>query len=427
MSFADKIKGLFGNNDFKNVRIEKISPIDTRYEVDTDTVWFQDKNIEDCIKAVNKLKISHIHLQTTTIDFLSDTRLQHIKGIRIQPEVPDIAPLFNLKQLTHLSLPDDIKIEFDFSKFENLVFLGGSMPKKYINLNRLVNLKYTYLFGYRKPDFTELANCKNLSRLWMYSADVQSLDGLSALAKLEQLDLESCRKLTNLDGIGAGNSSLHTVHLSNCKRLSNADALQHLPALKQLSLYKVPGLYSLNFLNSLSKLEVLMLHPKNVGVQNKDYYPLVDTLKRLDKLDNLKGWKPLKDYLDHKIIIEPVAETQKTDLQLIRENLDIMSWTEKKEDGMEQYSAKNCKKAEAIILNLISQLEKAAANGFAKKEELIMQGVLDFNKLNDSLDGTFIETGEREELCDLFDNIADAIGLNVQDYPDGIASKWREW
>jgi hypothetical protein len=43
------------------------------------------------------------------------------------------------------------------------------------------------------------------------------------------------------------------------------------------------------------------------------------------------------------------------------------------------------------------------------------------------LDGCFIETGEREELCNLFDDIAGAVGINVQDYPDGIASEWRDW
>jgi hypothetical protein len=91
------------------------------------------------------------------------------------------------------------------------------------------------------------------------------------------------------------------------------------------------------------------------------------------------------------------------------------------------WSKKNCKKAETIILDLINQLGKVAENDFETKEELIKQGVLNLNELNDSLDGTFIETGEREELCDLFDNIADAVGLNVQDYQDGIASKWRDW
>jgi len=58
---------------------------------------------------------------------------------------------------------------------------------------------------------------------------------------------------------------------------------------------------------------------------------------------------------------------------------------------------------------------------------LIKECVLELNKFNETLDSSFIETEEREELCDLFDNIADAVGLNVQDYPDGIASKWRDW
>lgn len=427
MSIIDKITGLFGGDDFKNVRIEKIKPFQVEYEIHTDTVWFENHNIENCIRATEKLKISHIHLQTNTIDFLVDPRLQNVKGVTIQFEINNIEPLFELKQLTHLGLPDNIKIEFDFAKVKNLIYLGGSMPKKYINIEKLVNLKYTYLFGYRKIDFKEFSDCKELTYLWMYSVDIENLNGLSNHTKLTKLDLENCRKLISLDGIGIGNVSLETVHLSNCKRLRNAEALINLPNLKQLRLYQINELDSLNFLKNLNKLEMLMLHPSKVGVQNKDYYPLVETVKKLNQFDNLKGWKPLKDYLNNKVIIEPIVPTHKSDLELVRENLSIMSWTEKKEDGLEQYSKKNCKKAETIILDLIDQLEKVAENDFDRKEELIKQGVLNLNNLNDSLDGSFIETGEREELCDLFDNIADAVGLNVQDYQDGIASKWREW
>jgi len=427
VSILDKITNLFGGNEFKNVRIEKIKPFETAYEVNTDTVWFENHNINDCIRATEKLKIEHIHLQTNTVDFLTDPRLKNIKGITIQFVIQNIEPLFCLKHLTHLGLPDDIKIEFDFSKFENLIFLGGSIPKKYVNLEKLSHLKYTYLFGYRKSDFKEFSYCIELTKLWMYSVDIENLNGLETLANLKQLDLENCRKLVSLDGIGIGNTNLQTVNLTNCKKLRNADALMNLPNLKQLSFYQINELDSLSFLNGINKLEMLRLHPSKVGVQNKDYYPLIETLKKINKLDNLKGWKPLKEYLNNKVIIEPIISTKKSELQLIRENLGIMSWTEKKEDGLEQYSKKNCKKAETIIIDLINHLEKVAENDFDLKEELIKQSVLKLNKLNDSLDGSFIETGEREELCDLFDNIADAVGLNVQDYQDGIASKWREW
>ena len=123
-----------------------------------------------------------------------------------------------------------------------------------------------------------------------------------------------------------------------------------------------------------------MLHPSKVGVQNKDYYPLVEVLKKLNKLDLFKDWKPLKDYVDKEMIIEPIVQIQKSDLELIKENLAIMSWTEKKDDGLEGYTRKNCKKAETIILGLLNQLEILEQNDFVVKEELIKEGVLKFNK-----------------------------------------------
>ena len=64
----------------KSVRIEKLNPFEKRYEKDTDTVWFEGHNIEQCIKAVKRLKIKHIHFQTHTLDFLNDKRLNDVQG-----------------------------------------------------------------------------------------------------------------------------------------------------------------------------------------------------------------------------------------------------------------------------------------------------------------------------------------------------------
>lgn len=427
MKIIDNLKSIFQQSNFNNVRIEKIKPFQVEYEIKTDTVWFENHNIEECINATQKLGIEHIHLQTNTIDFLIDPRLKNIKGITIQFEIQNINPLFNFNHLTHLGLPENVKIEFDFSRFENLIYLGGSFPKKYINFHQLKHLKFTYLFEYKKSDLIDFAACKDLRALWMYSAPIESLNGLGELSNLTQIDLENCRKLTSLNGISSRNINLHTVHLVNCTNLRKVDALTELPNLRKLQLYQIYELDSLSFLTSLSKLEKLMMHPSKVGVQNNDYYPLIEVLKKLNKLENLKGWKPLNDYLENKIIIEPTAKENKSKLELIKKNLDIMSWVEKSEDGLEQYTRKNCKKAETIILELIKQLENLVQGNLSKKKELIKNCVLELNKLNDSLDGCFIETGEREELCNLFDNIADAVGINIQDYRDGIASEWRDW
>jgi len=427
LKIIENLRSIFQQSNFNNVRIEKIKPFQIEYEIKTDTVWFENHNVEECINATQKLGIEHIHLQTNTIDFLNDPRLKKIKGITIQFEIQNIAPLFNFSNLTHLGLPENVKIEFDFSRFENLIYLGGSLPKKYINFHQLVNLKFTYLFGYKKSDLIDFAASKDLRKLWIYGASIESLYGLSELSALTQIDLENCRKLTSLNGIGSRNINLQAVHLVNCSKLKTADALTKLPNLRQLQLYQIHELDSLSFLTLLPKLEKLLMHPSKVGVRNNDYYPLIEVLKKLNNLGNLKGWKPLNDYLQNKINIESLAVGNKTELELISENLGIMRWVEKSEYGLEQYTHKNCKKAETIILDLTKQLERLGQNNLIKKELLIKNCVLALNNFNESLDGCFIETGEREELCNLFDNIAEAVGLNVQDYPDGIASEWREW
>ena len=427
MSIFDKAKLLLQNNDFKSVRIEKIKPFQVDYEIDTDTVWFENHNIERCIEATHKLGLRHIHLQTNGIDFLKDVRLKNVKGITIQFEIDNIELLYHYKKLTHLGLPQNIKIEFDFSNFKDMVYLGGTLPRKYVNLDHLINLKYTYLFDYRKKDFSDFAGCLSLQRLWIYSLNIENLNGLSNLINLAELDLERCPKLTSLEGIGRENKNLKKVHLENCKNLKKAESLKTLIGLTQLRLYNILELNSLEFLNDLPNLEILMVHPSKVGVKYQDYYPLVNKLKSMNQLDNLKGWKPLKSYLENTFLVQISPKDDKTELELIKSNLGLMTWVEKLEDGLEQYSKKNCKKAESIIIEMINRLEQSAPNDLKVKEDLIKDGVLALNRFNKSLSGSFIETQEREQICDIFDNIAGAVGLDVQNYPDGIASMWREW
>lgn len=80
---------LLGRNNFDDVRIEKISLRDKKYEKASGTVWFEPHNIEQCIRATKKLNIEHIHLQTYTLEFLNDNRLKDVKEL-----------LFNLKSMT---------------------------------------------------------------------------------------------------------------------------------------------------------------------------------------------------------------------------------------------------------------------------------------------------------------------------------------
>ena len=96
---------------------------------------------------------------------------------------------------------------------------------------------------------------------------------------------------------------------------------------------------------------------------------------------------------------------------------------------MEQYTEENCNEAKGIFDNLISKLIALGENGNKKdKEKCFEIGIKSLNKLNEKDEG-IIETGEREDLCELIDQITLASGLNPKDYAEGegIADLWREW
>ena len=96
---------------------------------------------------------------------------------------------------------------------------------------------------------------------------------------------------------------------------------------------------------------------------------------------------------------------------------------------MEQYSEENCNAVKNIFETLIDKLRKLEENGYnLEKEKSFKVAILSLNELNEKNDG-LIETGEREDLCELIDQITIASGLNPKEYADGegIADVWREW
>ncbi|MEQ7799758.1 hypothetical protein ABDJ41_08075 [Pedobacter sp. ASV1-7] len=96
---------------------------------------------------------------------------------------------------------------------------------------------------------------------------------------------------------------------------------------------------------------------------------------------------------------------------------------------MKQYTEKNCNEAKSIFDNLISKLISLDKNGSrTEKEKCFEIAVKSLNKLNEKDQG-IIETGEREDLCELIDQITIASGLNPKDYAEGegISDLWREW
>ena len=96
---------------------------------------------------------------------------------------------------------------------------------------------------------------------------------------------------------------------------------------------------------------------------------------------------------------------------------------------MEQYTQENCDAAKLVFDNLINALINMGENASEKKKvQLFEKAVEELNGLSEK-EEALIETGEREDLCELIDQITIAAGLDPKDYADGegIADLWREW
>ena len=98
-------------------------------------------------------------------------------------------------------------------------------------------------------------------------------------------------------------------------------------------------------------------------------------------------------------------------------------------EGLTQYSRENCDAVKSIFDSLIAALqEKGQGASEADKVALFEKAVLALNDLDAQISG-LIETGEREDLCELINEISVATGLDPEQYGDGegLASEWREW
>ncbi len=116
-------------------------------------------------------------------------------------------------------------------------------------------------------------------------------------------------------------------------------------------------------------------------------------------------------------------------LSTVKENYPFERWRQSYDDGLTQYTQENCDKAKAIFDELINGLVTAGEDSDeATKVALFKKAIEQTNVLNKEIDD-LIETGEREDLCDLTDEITFASGLDPEKYGDGegLASEWREW
>jgi hypothetical protein len=145
-----------------------------------------------------------------------------------------------------------------------------------------------------------------------------------------------------------------------------------------------------------------------------------------------EGREPLKPggmtHADRRESSQGAEESYADRLNRWRNNLPFSDWRTNFELGLEQYTQANCDQAERIMKELVDGLiEVGETAPEAKKVSLFKTAVEALNLLNDETN--LIETGEREELCELFNLISVDCGIDPSKYGsgEGLASEWRDW
>ena len=129
------------------------------------------------------------------------------------------------------------------------------------------------------------------------------------------------------------------------------------------------------------------------------------------------------------IVFKATSMSYATRLDAIKQHYPFAKWQSNNDTGMEQYTEENCNKAKTIFDNLIDSLANLGEDATAEsKVALFKTAVSSLNDLNNEVED-LIETGEREDLCELIDEITIAAELDPGNYGDGegLASEWREW
>jgi len=110
-------------------------------------------------------------------------------------------------------------------------------------------------------------------------------------------------------------------------------------------------------------------------------------------------------------------------MEELKNNKPTAAWQQRMEDD-EIFTVENIKATDEILDTYINRLE-GSVDKMSEQDilEYVQEIVIGLNELNEQFD-YFIETLEREELCEFIIKTANAAGLETE---EDITEEWREW
>lgn len=260
----------------KRDREAALSELRTKYEADvtiTEDEFFIGTS-SDRLKDLVQLGqlVSRIG-EPNVLDLTGSSNLESFRGAELFPELRALVAIDCPKLTTaegvagHPTLADialtDSANFSDASAIRDLaelhtVDLSGCLKLDSVDLATLPNLENAYFSRCRELTRLDVSSVPDLKQLYLDGcSSIESIDGLSNLSKLTDLDVSNATALNNLDGVGAL-EALIVLDIRNVE-LQSFEEIGMLPALRVLRLGGQSNLKSLDPFSGLGSLREIHL------------------------------------------------------------------------------------------------------------------------------------------------------------------------
>ena len=409
------------------------SKLRIRNDEDGITVLIGKYNVQESIHyiqtyQVKKAEVTYYY-EESQIDFLSEC--PSIQSFSLQgPNVKNLSGVYHLKTLKTLAIDDAVpSLTIDFSQLTTLEEIYGTLPPKAVSIGSLVNLKKMQIWGYKPKgkNLKEFTDFHNLADLELIQSNITSLEGIQGLTKLNRLALFRMRALTDIEAIRHLSENLTKLQIEFAKNIQDFNPIGKVRSLESLSLNDCGTIPSIRFTEHLSRLKSLVFADSTV--LDGDVSPCIGLeyayfTNKKHYSHRLKEGARLNDphsFIERSIPVdtEPVPQNANQGEQ----PLPTQEWRMRMDDGDDQFTEENIAATETVLQDYmggLSHLQEPSEKKIIKK---VKEAVLCLNALNEKYD-FFIETLEREELCDFLMGNASQAGLETD---EDITEEWREW
>lgn len=206
-------------------------------------------------------------------------KLPRLRAITIiDLRIASVEPIHLLHDLRSLKVITYCKSEIRFSVFRHLEGCALEWRPRAASLFDCTTIKSLFLNRYDGKSSCPFGRLTDLESLAILNAPIGEIQGLSTLARLRSLRLGNLRRLTSLAGIESL-TELEEVNINTCRKIRSIDHLGQLSKLRKLFLSNLGDIESLKPLQNLSNLEA-MSFPESTNILDGDLSPLL-TNKRL--------------------------------------------------------------------------------------------------------------------------------------------------